>query len=453
MTLVGDQVGLAAERARLYDLTRAQRINEQAALLKLSNALLSLHDLQAVVDQVVEIVAEVLESDACALVLADDDEQVDFRASVGWDLSKLSDGARLQFAPEAPAGLSYYSGEPVWVDDFETDERFAHPSFASKLGFRSALAVPVTHSGDTIGSLIVHTRGLRRFDDEEARLMQLMANQAAIAIEQARLQERALVEQRLRKELEVAQRIQASFLPEEMPDLLGWGFGVHYAAAREVGGDFYDFIKLHDPTERPAGLPGHFLDGRGLLGLVVADVSDKGVPAALFMALSRTLARAVTVSGRRPADAIQRLNELILDNNRTNQFITLFYGALDPQKSKLCFVNAGHNPPLLARGETGDVSALRVRGIALGVINAIELVESEVCFEAGDVLLMYTDGVIDALNAEDEVFGMERLTEMLVENRHLPAQELVDTIVGSVRDFCAEGEAFDDITLVAVKKT
>lgn len=451
MTTVGNQIGLAAERAILLDITRAQRVNEQAALLRLSNTLLSQSDLQAVVDQVVQVVAEVLDSDACALILAETDGGVEFRASVGWDLSAFG-GERPQLGTRGPAGLAYYTGQAVHVDDFDTDPRFEFADVHRMMGFRSSLAVPVFYAGHTIGSLIVNTRMPRRFNSDEERLIQLMANQAAIAIQQARLQESALAEQRLRKELEVARQIQTSFLPSSLPTLPGWEFGAYYASAREVGGDFYDFIELRDPSQRPAALPGQFMEGCNLLGLVVADVSDKGVPAALFMALCRTLVRAVTISGRSPADAIQRVNQLILNDSRTEQFITLFYGVLDTDTAVLRFTNAGHNPPLVVRNAWGQVFSLRAPGMALGLFETVQLAEAEVRFETDDVLLMYTDGVTDALNEFTEEFGSERLTRVLVEHRHRPAHEIAQAIVDALQQFVGEREAFDDMTLVVMKR-
>ncbi len=451
MTAVGNQIGLAAERAHLFDLTRAQRVTEQAALLKLSNALIASHDMQAVIEQVVQVVAEVLSADACALVLAEPDGGVEFRASVGWDLSLFGE-ERPRFGQPGPAGLAFEAGQPVRADDLETDPRFERPSVYGLAGFRSALVVPVTHSGRAIGALVVNTRAPRHFHDDEVRLLQLMANQTAIAIEQAHLRELAMIEQRLRKELEVARQIQTSFLPQQLPTLPGWEFGAHYAAAREVGGDFYDFIPLRDPSQRPPGRPGQFLEGRNLLGLVIADVADKGVPAALFMALCRTLVRAVTISGRSPADAIQRANELILNDSRTDQFITLFYGVLDPGMATLHFTNAGHNPPLLVRGASGSIVSLHAPGIALGLFNTIQLVESEVRLEPDDVLLLYTDGVIDALNDDHQEFGEERLAQALLDNRQQPAGELVSTIVAAIQHFVGGREAFDDMTIVVMKR-
>jgi sigma-B regulation protein RsbU (phosphoserine phosphatase) len=199
-------------------------------------------------------------------------------------------------------------------------------------------------------------------------------------------------------------------------------------------------------------MPGSFLPGSGLLGLVIADVSDKGVPAALFMALCRTLVRAVTISGRSPVEAIRRANELILNDSRTDQFITLFYGALDPAAATLRFVNAGHNPPLLVRGDAGSVCSLRAPGIPLGIMNPIPLTESETRFEPGDVLLMYTDGVTEALNEQGEQFEVERLARLLVDNRSRSAAEIVGAICDALRDFVGSAEPFDDMTMVALKR-
>jgi len=451
MTAVGHQIGLAAERAHLYDLIRSRRILEQDALLKLSNALIASYDLQAIVDQVVHVVAEVLSTDACALMLAGAEGGIEFRASVGWNLSLFAAGPP-RFDRQGPAGLAYYTGQPIRSDDLETDRRFNFDDLYRHLEFRSVLAVPVTHSGQAIGALVVNTRTPRQFNDDDIRLMQLMANQAAIAIETVRLQERAAAERQLRKELQLARDIQTSFLPRQLPRLAGWDFGAYYAAAREIGGDFYDFIPLRDPSQRPAGMEGNFLEGCNLLGLVIADVSDKGVPAALFMALSRTLVRAVTISGRSPAEAIQRANELIRSDSRSDQFITLFYAALDPEAATLRFVNAGHNPPMLVRCDPETIFTLRAPGTVLGILDGIRLTEAETHFEPGDILLMYTDGVIDALNADSEEFGMERLAKIMIENCHLSAEGLVNKIVEELGAFVGDREAFDDMTMVAVKR-
>jgi serine phosphatase RsbU (regulator of sigma subunit) len=464
MTVVGDQIGLAAERAHLFDLTRAQRVEEQAALLKLSNSLLSLSDLQPVIDQVVEVVADVLDADACALVLADEHDQIEFRGAVGWDLAML-EGVSGTFVRQAPAGLAYHTGQPVVVADLAADEHLEHPSLASDAGFRSALAVPVSHSSRKMGALIVHDRSPGHFREEDVRLLQLMANQAAIAIEQARLRERAVAEERLRRELELARQIQSSFLPQQVPSVSGWEFGVYYAPARQVGGDFYDFIPLHDsdvssgaqhspPTSaggRPGGPPSGPTDP--LFGLTIADVSDKGVPAALFMALSRTFMRAVAVRGRQPADVVRRVNRLIVEENPTSQFVTLFYGVLDPEAATLCFVNAGHNPPLLYRSVTGEVQILEPSGIALGVIEPVDPVETETTLDPGDVLLLYTDGLTEAVNDDDEEFGLERLQAVLRDVAEQSASAQVTAVVEAASKFAASPEPFDDVTLVAVVRT
>jgi sigma-B regulation protein RsbU (phosphoserine phosphatase) len=399
------------------------------------------------------LVAEVLSTDACALMLAVGAEAdgIEFRASVGWEPAAFA-AERHRFGRQGPAGTAYFTGRPARSDDLESDQRFGDTDLYREAKFRSVLAVPVTHSGKVIGALVVNTRAPRHFGDDDVRLMQLMANQAAIAIETTRLQERAHAESQLRKELELARDIQASFLPQQLPRLPGWEFGAYYSAAREIGGDFYDFIPLRDPSQRPTGMPGTFLDGCNLLGLVIADVTDKGVPAALFMALSRTIVRAVTISGRAPAEAIRRANELIRSDSRSDQFISLFYGALDPDSGALRFVNAGHNPPMLVRADSVAIFTLHAPGIVLGILDSIRLTEAEVSIEPGDVLLAYTDGVTDALNPGREEFGAERLAQVLLDNRHASAEEVVRAVVQAVETFVEDAEPFDDMTLFAVKR-
>ncbi|HLF25939.1 MAG TPA: SpoIIE family protein phosphatase [Anaerolineae bacterium] len=290
------------------------------------------------------------------------------------------------------------------------------------------------------------------YHGDDLAFLAALANQAAVGLEQARLQERALAEQRLRKELELARQIQTSFLPQQLPALPGWEFAAYYSAARQVGGDFYDFISIRNPAQRPAGSLWSVLEGSNLLGLVIADVSDKGIPAALLMAVSKTLVRAVTISGRSPADAIQRVNELLLNDSRAEAFVTLFYGVLDPEQATLRFVNAGHNPPLLVQDASESIFSLRAPGIVLGIFDSIRLTEAEVCFEPGDVLLLYTDGITDALNAQREEFGIERLTRLLLEQRQRPASELLRALVEAIQSFVGETEPFDDMTLVVVKR-
>jgi sigma-B regulation protein RsbU (phosphoserine phosphatase) len=219
-----------------------------------------------------------------------------------------------------------------------------------------------------------------------------------------------------------------------------------------VGGDFYDFIPL--PRETPqAEQPerdGHALPGR--MGLVVADVADKGVPAALFMALSRTLVRTMAIDGRAPALAIARANDLILADARSDLFVTLFYAILQPQAGEVVYVNAGHMPPLLVRAGEGTTTELRTPGMALGVLDSFEFEEHRVTLDPGDILVLYTDGVTEASNPRREMFGRDQLAHTLSAHRDLSAPDLAQIVDKTVADFVGDAPQFDDFTLLIAKR-
>ena len=241
--------------------------------------------------------------------------------------------------------------------------------------------------------------------------------------------------ERIEKELEIAKVIQQSFLPETAPRLPGMELEGFNLPAAEVGGDFYDFIALDDEQ----------------WGLVIADVSGKGVPAALFMALSRTLVRASTFHYHDPAESIREANLNIFLDSKTSMFVTLFYAVLDASRKVLTYVNAGHNPPMLFSSGTSGVTLLEAQGIALGVIDTIDLESVTVPLHPGDVVVLYTDGVTEATNDRDEEYGVTRLSDIVMASRDLPAREIITTIVEDVIRFTGARPQFDDITLMILK--
>ena len=241
--------------------------------------------------------------------------------------------------------------------------------------------------------------------------------------------------ERIEKELEIAKEIQQSILPESAPVLPGFDIAGFNLPAREVGGDFYDYIPV----------------GEGRWGVEIADVSGKGVPAALFMALSRTLVRASASENPDPAGSILEANRYICMDSKTCMFVTLFYGILDTRKGTFTYVNAGHNPPLLFRAGSSTAELLRGKGIALGIFDDIELELVELRLNAGDTVVFYTDGVTEATNERDEEYGMERLTMLIPGLLDLGARDMIDAIVADVTAFAGNRPQFDDITLVVLK--
>jgi HAMP domain-containing protein len=241
--------------------------------------------------------------------------------------------------------------------------------------------------------------------------------------------------ERVQKELEIAKGIQQSFLPESSPKVEGFDLAALNTPALEVGGDFYDFIPVS-------------LDK---WGLVIADVSGKGVPAALFMALSRTMIRANAAENPTAAQVIRRANNMISEDGRANMFVTLFYGVLDPLRKTLTYVNAGHNPPMVMGKTSGDVIMLAAKGVAMGIMTDIEYEEKEVVLSPGDILVLYTDGVTEAINRKKELFGHERISRLVEENHHLSAREITKLIEREVFAYSEGQPQFDDITLLVVK--
>lgn len=442
LTNVGNQMGVALERAQLFDLLREQRVTEQQALLEFTNQLLSNRRLSDLLTFLVDEVRRLLQIDACAVLLPDqaDSEYLRFAAASGWRQDPVAHQRRVPAGPESGSGRVMRSQEPIVEEDLSNSTRFPWMyEWLTAEQFQAAVIVPLICAGRSIGTLVVDTRQSRRMASEELHFLQLMANQAALAIETARLHEEELQRQRLESELDVGRRIQLSMLPPTTPRIPGWDVAAHYQAARQVGGDFYDFYRL----------PGEDGDGRARLGVVIADVADKGVPAALFMALSRTTLRGVTHSVPQPAAALEMVNRLIYEEQQSDLFLTAFYGVLDPATGRLTFANGGHNPPLVV-GEDGQSRLLSVPGMALSVLSDIKLGQHYEMLQPGDALILYTDGVTEASDDEGREFGVEGILAAVGEHGGTISDEIVGRIVNAVTEHAA-GRQWDDFTLVVVK--
>jgi sigma-B regulation protein RsbU (phosphoserine phosphatase) len=244
-----------------------------------------------------------------------------------------------------------------------------------------------------------------------------------------------VVRERLETEVQLARQIQQTFMPEELPQISDWDLAARWKTARQVGGDFYDVFEL--PNRR--------------LGLFIADVADKGVPAALFMALTRTLVRAAVIENDSPADALRRVNELLIPDTKQGMFVTAVYAVLDIEKNELAYVNAGHNPPLWVRSD-GAVQRLTRTGVALGASEEARYEQRAIQFEVEDNLLLYTDGLTESFNAGGEFYGEERLIEALKLNRCSSASELLDVVERSLLNFVQDMPPADDLTMMVLRR-
>lgn len=459
LTTVGNQMGVAVERARIFEQTRDQRIQEQAALLTLSNALLNTQNLEAILGQVVKVTAEIFAADVCALMLHEANGGTRKLASTGlkpkqevflekpWNESgagqtflQLGRSGQISLQERGEPSLRLFPLEEPIPPEASTSiiEDRAMWQFWSEVGCRSIYLAPIQSISQNhpIGLLVVAHKTPRKVAEAEVHLTNLLANQASLAIEQTELHEIRLAQEALEKELSMAQEIQHSFLPEATPKIPGWEIATYYQSAKHVGGDFYDFIPLKNAN----------------LGIVIADVADKGVPAALVMALSRTLVRGIAIQDNSPAQVLCRANEMLMTESRNRRFITLFYAVLNPKTGAVTCARAGHNPPYVWQASESEFRALQPAGMALGIVAKISLEEETLTIQKNDIFVLYTDGVTEAMNSKQEEFSEERLMTLIKQHHRLSAEKLVKKIQKEVENFRAGSEPSDDFTLLVIKR-
>ncbi len=305
----------------------------------------------------------------------------------------------------------------------------------------SVMISPLRYAGQEIGVLAVaKLKSDGDFSVNDFAVFRSVAEQSAFAIGNARIHREANAKRAIEGELHNAREVQRVLLPQEDPKVKG--FRVHgiNLAARIISGDYYDYIDLTD----------------GKLGVVVADVSGKGVAAGLLMAMCRSLLRACALSHDSPSKVLGAVNRYLFPDIREDMFISLNYGVLDPETGRMVFTRAGHDPALVFRKATGLVETLRPRGLALGIDQG-EVFErvTEDCvveMESGDCVLFFTDGVKEAMNSDEEEFGMERLSKVFSESACLGAEVVVKRVQEAVEKFSGEGAQMDDVTIVAIEK-
>lgn len=340
----------------------------------------------------------------------------------------------VDIAPNDPLIAFFQSASgAVDVDTLELDS----PALTELRAAGVKLIVPLVSQGELIGMLNLGPRlSEQGYSTDDRKLLNNLAAQAAPAVRVAQLvkeqEAEARQRERIAQELRIAQLIQQQFLPKELPQLPGWEVAAHYQPAREVGGDFYDFFDLPD----------------GQVGIVVGDVTDKGVPAALVMATTRSLLRSDAPRLVSPAEVLAFANELLLPSIPDHMFVTCLYVVLDPRSGRLRYANAGHNLPYVRSGD--QVLELRATGLPLGLMPGITYEEKESTLQPGQSLLLYSDGLIEAHNEQGEMFGFPRLRELMRPPRD--SHDLIDHLMSELDRFTGpQREQEDDITLVALR--
>jgi sigma-B regulation protein RsbU (phosphoserine phosphatase) len=478
-------IQVLSQRLRLHDQELEEtRDSLEKVILPLGIALSTEKNLDHLVERILLEAKKLCNADAGTMYLRTADKQLKFSIMVTDSLNIAMGGTTGKEIPFPPISMvDQKTGEPnyhnvstyvaitghsVNIPDIYHAEDFdftGTKAFDKRTGYRSisSLTVPLTnHLGEVIGVIQLfnaqdlQTGQIIPFSAYQQMVVESLASQAAVSLNTQELLRRQEVLVKIEHDVQVGRQIQADFLPDVLPQPEGWEIEAYFQPAREVAGDFYDA----------------FLIGDKQVGFVIADVCDKGVGAALFMALSRSLIRAfgwinsrsdLNKNGISPVSQMVNfsgtgLDPIGLTNNyiaqlhsKMNMFVTLFFGILDPVENVLTYINAGHNPPVLL-DSLGQVKArLTLTGPAVGMLPDITYTSRQVKIEPGDLLFLFTDGVPEAHNAAGKLFTEKRMLELL--STPTPAAAvLVNRIVKELKDFMANTNPFDDITMLAIRR-
>lgn len=414
------------------NLRLKRAVEELSVLNELSREIGVSLDSEEVMEHIVKRSLKALRAEQGVITLVDEEASEPTRTLIR---TSSSSGKHPPFrANDQLLGWMYLNREPLLVNDPPNDERFKGAGWSDQI--RSILCVPLFVRSRLIGVLtLFNKKDESGFSDDDRRLLTIIASQSAQVIENARLyeEERALL--RVREELRLAADIQMRLLPDEAPALDGYDLAGTSIPAQNVGGDYFDFL----PT------------GNGQMAVCVADVSGKGLPAALLMSNVQAALRARYDTCSSPSSCLSVLSKLLYRSTHRGSFVTMVYGIIDTAGHSIDYANAGHNRPLVCMAD-GRVVRLETAGLVLGAMPDADYRTGTTPLEPGSLLLFYSDGVTEAMNESRVAFGEENLEDLLRVVRGLTAQETVDRIVKEVQTHVGDAPQHDDMTLLVVKR-
>jgi sigma-B regulation protein RsbU (phosphoserine phosphatase) len=426
LTALAEQIATALDNARLYGrITR--EVKQRELLYQVGMRISSSLDLEEVLSLILNNLREVVDYQAGGIFLVDPDTMQIMRlTAVGYDPA-MEARLELKFG-EGIVGWVAKNVTPVIVGDVTRDTRYLNARDET----RSEIVVPLTAGNKIVGVLNLENDRLRAFTEDDLDLIRTYGSQAAISIERAKLHKEILEKRRLEAEIELARRIQVTFLPEVLPEIPGYEISAINLSSEEVSGDYYDVIYV---------APGQW-------GLVIADVFGKGIPASLVMASFRASLLAEIRNNYAIRTIMSKVNRLIWESVEPERCVTACYGVLDSAAKVLTYSNAGHLYPLVIR--KGGVRRLAKGGLLLGAIERASYEEERVHLRSGDLVLFFTDGLTEAENAAGEPFGEARLIETARAAIDLPCFDIVQGIHREIAGFSGE-KLTDDFTMIALK--
>jgi serine phosphatase RsbU (regulator of sigma subunit) len=411
-----------------------RQIERDEQIYQLSTLVAGEFSLQEVLDKLAEAAVKIVRVKACSIRLLDEEAgDLKMRSTYGLSEEYRNKG---EVSKSDPVVKAAFAGKAVVLDDMRVDGRVKYKEATIKEGLVSQLTVAMRFRSKAIGVLRLYSPRPRRFDEDDIQLARAVASQCAVAITNARLYAEKIEGARMAEQVRLAGLIQRKMIPEKAPQIPGFDIAAAYIPCFDVGGDFYDFLRISD----------------NCIVVLIADVIGKGVPAALMMSSFRSAVRAYAdvEGGSKAIGAItSKLNKMAGSECSDGEFITFFYAIIDAEKQTITYCNCGHEPTVLIRN--GQIIELEKGGIVLGVDAEAKYEIETVKLKGGDCLLFYTDGLIDAVNFDGELWGRERMLTSAKKFAADSAEQMIKNMLGYRRRFVGLARQIDDTSIVVVK--
>jgi len=443
------QTAVSLDNMRLIE-ARQEEAYISAVLLQVAQAVVTQPNLSDTFDTIVNLLPILIGVNACIIYMPDDDDDQSFNAvGVYSDNDEhISIFTSQEFCEKNPL-LIFVSKFNQIAYTFITNEEFETECIKNikplpyiqemkiDVPEHMLIAFPITLKGELLGILLTKEDNLSaQYFERRVELLNGVSQEISLAIQNYFLQKDIVKREKLEQEIQLARQIQKTFLPDSLPVLPGWQIQTRWETALQVGGDFYDIIFL--PNHR--------------VGLVIADVADKGLAASLYMTVSRTLIRAFGQTIADPGGVLNAVNNLLVGDTPSGMFVTAVFAILDLKTGKLIFANAGHNRPIVIRSQKSLTEELPQGDIALGVMEDVQYRNMEFSIEPGDLILFYTDGLTETFSTDDEPYGVTRSIEFLKQHHHLNINEILDKLDLELHDFREGQPPSDDLTLIGLKR-
>ncbi len=437
-----DEIGTLANNfnSMLRNVSETQNgLNKRIQELSAVNQICQAMNTKFIMDEVLELIVtsckETIKAETVSLMLIDPKtNELIIKIAAGINVILMK---RRMKIGEGISGWVALHGQPLLIQDIEKDGRFKRKS-SKKYATKSLLSVPLVTKGKVIGVLNVNNKNSNElFTESDLNLLTILASQAATTIEHTRLTQESLDKKNIDQQMEIAREIQIQLLPKKLPNIIGLDIEVLSAPASDLGGDYCDVIDIKE---------------KDAIVVTIGDVSGKGIPANLLMIMLRSFLKIEAMNETSPKKVLKQLNELIIADNKlySDIFISLFYGVINKKTFSLTYSSAGHDPLYLFHRKTGTFETLKTGDLILGIFPDIEYNENIIQLQESDLLILYTDGIIEAKNSKNILFGEERFIRTVFRNIKKPANLIKDAIYNEVLRFSGEEKQNDDITLLTI---